>query len=53
MATSFEQAKVTVPGVLDSKGERKLTMLTAYDCTMARLAEVESLAKGGSARVQR
>jgi 3-methyl-2-oxobutanoate hydroxymethyltransferase len=39
MATSFEQAKVTVPAVLDSKGERKLTMLTAYDCTMARLAD--------------
>lgn len=39
MATSFEQAKVTVPAVLNSKGERKLTMLTAYDCTMARLAD--------------
>jgi len=39
MATSFEQAKVTVPAVLDSKGERKLTMLTAYDCTMAKLAD--------------
>lgn len=39
MAISFEQAKVTVPAVLDSKGERKLTMLTAYDCTMARLAD--------------
>jgi len=39
MATSFEQAKVTVPAVLDSKGERKLTMLTAYDCTMARIAD--------------
>jgi 3-methyl-2-oxobutanoate hydroxymethyltransferase len=39
MATSFEQAKVTVPAVLNSKGERKLTMLTAYDCTMARIAD--------------
>jgi 3-methyl-2-oxobutanoate hydroxymethyltransferase len=39
MAASFEQAKVTVPAVLNSKGERKLTMLTAYDCTMARIAD--------------
>ena len=39
MATRFEEAKVTVPGVLASKGERKLTMLTAYDYTFARIAD--------------
>ncbi len=39
MAARFEEAKVTVPGVLASKGERKLAMITAYDCTFARLAD--------------
>jgi 3-methyl-2-oxobutanoate hydroxymethyltransferase len=39
MATRFEEAKVTVPGVLASKGERKLAMLTAYDYTFARIAD--------------
>jgi 3-methyl-2-oxobutanoate hydroxymethyltransferase len=39
MATRFEEAKVTVPGVLASKGERKLSMLTAYDFTFARIAD--------------
>jgi 3-methyl-2-oxobutanoate hydroxymethyltransferase len=39
VATRFEEAKVTVPGVLAAKGERKLTMLTAYDFTFARIAE--------------
>lgn len=39
MATRFEEAKVTVPGVLASKGERKLAMLTAYDFTFARIAD--------------
>ena len=39
MAARFEDAKVTVPGVLAAKGERKLTMLTAYDCTFARIAD--------------
>ena len=31
--------KVTVPGILASKGKRKLAMLTAYDATMARLLD--------------
>ncbi len=39
MAIAFEEAKVTVPSVLSAKGERKLTMLTAYDYTFARLAD--------------
>jgi len=39
VATRFEEAKVTVPGVLASKGERKLSMLTAYDFTFARIAD--------------
>lgn len=39
MARKFEESKVTVPDVLGSKGERKLTMLTAYDYTFARLAD--------------
>jgi len=39
MATRFEDAKVTVPSVLASKGERKLAMLTAYDYTFAQLAD--------------
>ncbi|MFQ5478957.1 MAG: 3-methyl-2-oxobutanoate hydroxymethyltransferase [Candidatus Binatia bacterium] len=39
MATEFTEAKVTVPAVTSSKGERKLTMLTAYDYTFARLAD--------------
>ena len=39
MATRFEEAKVTVPSVLASKGERKLAMLTAYDYTFAQLAD--------------
>jgi 3-methyl-2-oxobutanoate hydroxymethyltransferase len=39
MARGFEESKVTVPAVLESKGERKLTMLTAYDYTFARLAD--------------
>ena len=43
MATRFEEAKVTVPGVLASKGERKLTMLTAYDFTFARIADRASV----------
>lgn len=37
---SFEEAKVTVPAVLASKGRRKLSMLTAYDFTFARIADV-------------
>ncbi|MEE8311720.1 MAG: 3-methyl-2-oxobutanoate hydroxymethyltransferase [Candidatus Binatia bacterium] len=39
MATCFDEAKVTVPSVLASKGERKLAMLTAYDFTFAQLAD--------------
>ena len=39
MAKSFEQAKVTVPGVVAAKGTRRLVMLTAYDFTFARLAD--------------
>ena len=39
MATRFEETKVTVPAVLAAKGERKLTMLTAYDYTFARIAD--------------
>ena len=39
MATRFEEAKVTVPGVIASKGERKLAMLTAFDFTFARIAD--------------
>lgn len=39
MATCFDEAKVTVPAVLASKGERKLAMLTAYDYTFAQLAD--------------
>jgi len=39
MAAGFDDAKVTVPSVLASKGERKLAMLTAYDYTFARLAD--------------
>ncbi len=39
MAAEFTQAKVTVPGVISSKGERKLTMLTSYDFTFSRLAD--------------
>jgi len=35
----FEESKVTVPAVLAAKGERKLTMLTAYDYTFARIAD--------------
>jgi 3-methyl-2-oxobutanoate hydroxymethyltransferase len=38
-STEFESSKVTVPAVLAAKGERKLTMLTAYDYTFARLAD--------------
>ncbi|HEY2774079.1 MAG TPA: 3-methyl-2-oxobutanoate hydroxymethyltransferase [Candidatus Binatia bacterium] len=38
-AAGFEHSKVTVPAVLASKGERKLAMVTAYDCTFARLAD--------------
>jgi len=36
---SFEESKVTVPAVVGSKGRRKLTMLTAYDFTFARIAD--------------
>ncbi|MFP6627233.1 MAG: 3-methyl-2-oxobutanoate hydroxymethyltransferase [Deltaproteobacteria bacterium] len=39
MARDFEEAKVTVPAVLASKGERRLSMLTAYDYTFARIAD--------------
>ncbi len=39
MAKSFEQAKVTVPGLVAAKGVRRLVMLTAYDFTFARLAD--------------
>jgi 3-methyl-2-oxobutanoate hydroxymethyltransferase len=39
MAASFEESKVTVPAVLGAKGERRLAMVTAYDCTFARLAD--------------
>jgi 3-methyl-2-oxobutanoate hydroxymethyltransferase len=39
MATRFDEAKVTVPSVVASKGERKLAMLTAYDFTFAQLAD--------------
>ena len=36
---SFEESKVTVPAVLSSKGRRRLSMLTAYDFTFARIAD--------------
>jgi len=39
MAKDFSEAKVTVPAVLASKGRRKLSMLTAYDFTFARIAD--------------
>ena len=39
MAASFEESKVTVPSVLESKGERRLAMVTAYDYTFSRLAD--------------
>ncbi len=39
MAASFEEAKVTVPAVVASKGERKLAMITAYDYTFAHIAD--------------
>jgi len=39
MAASFEEAKVTVPSVEASKGERKLAMVTAYDYTFAHIAD--------------
>jgi 3-methyl-2-oxobutanoate hydroxymethyltransferase len=39
MGLSFEDAKVTVPAILNAKGERKLTMITAYDYTFSRLAD--------------
>jgi 3-methyl-2-oxobutanoate hydroxymethyltransferase len=39
MAAVFEDSKVTVPGVLGAKGERRLAMVTAYDFTFARLAD--------------
>ncbi len=39
MSLGFEEAKVTVPAVSASKGERRLAMLTAYDYTFARLAD--------------
>ncbi len=33
-------AKITVPGIQESKGSnRRLTMVTAYDCTFARLID--------------
>jgi 3-methyl-2-oxobutanoate hydroxymethyltransferase len=37
--SKFAEKKVTVPGVIDAKGERRLTMLTAYDFTFSRLAD--------------
>jgi len=43
MATAFEEAKVTVPGVLESKGKRRLTMLTAYDFTFSHLADASGV----------
>lgn len=43
MALSFEDAKVTVPAILGSKGERKLSMITAYDYTFSRLADVAGI----------
>ncbi|MFP6610417.1 MAG: 3-methyl-2-oxobutanoate hydroxymethyltransferase [Deltaproteobacteria bacterium] len=39
MVGSFEEAKVTVPALMASKGQRRITMLTAYDFTFARLAD--------------
>ncbi len=39
MALDFEEARVTVPAILNSKGERRLSMLTAYDYTFARFAD--------------
>lgn len=39
-AASFEESKVTVPVVLGAKHERKLAMVTAYDFTFARLADM-------------
>ena len=48
------ESPVTIPDFGRWKRQgRKITVLTAYDVTMARLDEVEALAKGGSARVQR
>ncbi len=45
-------AKITVPGIRESKGShRRLTMVTAYDCTFARLidqANVDILLVGDS-----
>ena len=45
-------AEVTVPGILDTKGtDHRLTMVTAYDCTFARLidrADVDILLVGDS-----
>jgi len=40
---SFETSKVTVPAVLSSKGRRRLSMLTAYDFTFARLADAAGI----------
>ncbi|MFT4572246.1 MAG: 3-methyl-2-oxobutanoate hydroxymethyltransferase [Hyphomicrobiaceae bacterium] len=43
MALRFDEAKVTVPAVLAAKGERKLTMITAYDYTFARLSDAAGI----------
>lgn len=43
MALEFEQAKVTVPAILSAKGERKLTMITAYDYTFSHLADAAGI----------
>ncbi len=43
MAIAFEEAKVTVPAVFESKGERRLTMLTAYDFTFSHLADASGV----------
>ena len=34
-----DTAKVTVPGIREAKGRRRLTMVTAYDFTFARLVD--------------
>ncbi len=39
MVASFEETKVTVPALMACKGRRRITMLTAYDHSFARLAD--------------
>ena len=33
------RAKITVPDIRAAKGKRRLTMVTAYDCTFAQLID--------------